>query len=203
MGCVYCITSPTGMKYVGKTTREIKRRISQHCSKGSHCSAIKKAIDEYGIENMCVEVLEECADEDLFDREKYWVDKLGTLHPNGYNMYSGGRNFKMSDEAIAKHAESKTGIKNHNYGKPRSDEFKRKLSAAMKGHKFNVGRKASESTKELISEKLGSKVMCVETGEVFRSAAYAAKSKGIYTQGVSRAARGDRNTAGGYHWKYV
>ena len=48
------------------------------------------------------------------------------------------------------------------------------------------------------------KTLCVETREIFASRGEAAKTKGIKNPGnISSAITGRRNTAGGYHWKYL
>lgn len=46
-------------------------------------------------------------------------------------------------------------------------------------------------------------VRCADTGKVYPSASVAAKEVGIDASGLSRAARGDQITAGGYSWEYV
>lgn len=46
-------------------------------------------------------------------------------------------------------------------------------------------------------------VLCVETGEIFNSATEAGKIKKINFSNICAVCRGDRNIAGGYHWKYV
>lgn len=51
------------------------------------------------------------------------------------------------------------------------------------------------------SKKFAKKVKCIETGEVFNSIAEAGKKYG--TNHISGACRGERKTAGGYHWEYV
>ena len=83
-GVVYVITNLiTGMKYVGKTTRTIKKRFSEHASAKNH---LGNAIRKYGRENFKIEVLEECeTPEQLDEREIYWIAKLDCKHPNGYN----------------------------------------------------------------------------------------------------------------------
>ena len=49
----------------------------------------------------------------------------------------------------------------------------------------------------------GKIVECIETGERFRSASYAAKKLGLTQGHISSCCRGERNTTGGYHFKYV
>lgn len=47
------------------------------------------------------------------------------------------------------------------------------------------------------------KVLCVETGETFESINDVQRKTGICQGNISNACNGKRNTAGGFHWKYV
>ncbi len=49
----------------------------------------------------------------------------------------------------------------------------------------------------------GKRVRCIETGQEFYSASDAAKFYSLSNDCVAAACRGERQTAGGYHWKYV
>ena len=46
-------------------------------------------------------------------------------------------------------------------------------------------------------------VKCLDTGEIFESIAAAAKSKGLHTSGIAKAAKGFLKTSGKLHWQYV
>lgn len=46
-------------------------------------------------------------------------------------------------------------------------------------------------------------VLCVETGEVFKSAKYAAEFCGKHASNISHCCNGRQQTCGGYHWKYA
>jgi len=46
-------------------------------------------------------------------------------------------------------------------------------------------------------------VWCIETGQMFESASEASRAIGLNALAVSKAARGDRKTAGGLHWSYI
>lgn len=54
-----------------------------------------------------------------------------------------------------------------------------------------------------LSVKNGRPVVCVETGREFHSASFAAKVLGLSQSHISSCCRGERNTTGGYHFKYV
>lgn len=96
-GKIYCYN--IGEKYyVGKTYNEDRKRQKQHKYDANHgtqtpfCFAIRK----YGWENVLetykvLEVLENKTLQDLnynlIERENYWIDKLNSLLPNGYNVH--------------------------------------------------------------------------------------------------------------------
>ena len=61
--------------------------------------------------------------------------------------------------------------------------------------------RAEQIRKTCIEKKINcKKVMCVETGEVFNSATEAYRK---YKGHISEAAKGSRELAAGYHWKYI
>lgn len=47
------------------------------------------------------------------------------------------------------------------------------------------------------------KVLCVETGIIYKSINEAERQTGINQSSISKACRGKLKTAGGYHWKFV
>ena len=56
--------------------------------------------------------------------------------------------------------------------------------------------------KEKVKRK-GKKVVCVETGIIYISIHDAENNTGICSQNICRCCKGDKGTAGGYHWKYI
>lgn len=52
--------------------------------------AIKRAIHKYGKDNFIIEQIEQCNQEDLNDREKYWINFYDSYR-NGYNSTLGGQ----------------------------------------------------------------------------------------------------------------
>src|SRR5210317_2575092 len=113
-GIIYKITSPSGKVYVGQTIKDFNDRISQHKSKYSNCTLVKRAIDKYK-DQMKYEIIEDnIILEQLDEREIYWIKELNSLAPNGYNCNSGG-----------------------NYKKEISDLVKDNISKGLKIHKIN------------------------------------------------------------------
>jgi hypothetical protein len=88
------ITSPSGKVYVGQTIQEFNIRIKSHHRKDSGCTAISRAIQKYK-DQMKYEIIEDnVPQEQLDDREIYWIKELNSLAPNGYNLNTGGQFFK-------------------------------------------------------------------------------------------------------------
>lgn len=104
MGFIYKVTSPSSKMYIGQTKKkDPRRRWREHCwSSSTSCTALKRAIDKYGAENMKFEVVEECGDELLNDREEHWIRELNTLRPHGYNLTTGGDACELSEETKTK-----------------------------------------------------------------------------------------------------
>jgi hypothetical protein len=81
-------------------------------------------------------------------------------------------------------------------GKPKSEECKLKIS------KSNTGKIRSQATKDLLSGLKSFAVVCIETGVEYKNAYVAESQTGISRSGINRVCRGERKTAGGYHWRY-
>lgn len=62
---------------------------------------IHKAMKEEGIDNFTFEIIEECPQELLNEREKYWVSYYDSYN-NGYNMTTGGAGAPMSNNKKVK-----------------------------------------------------------------------------------------------------
>lgn len=88
---IYVITNIiTGMQYVGQSSNAQKRFLAHKQAKDG--TVFHQAIRNYGPENFFIEVLEEQI-ENFNEREKYWIKKLNTLYPTGYNMTKGGEGY--------------------------------------------------------------------------------------------------------------
>lgn len=71
-------------------------------------------------------------------------------------------------------------------------------SACKRRGEAQKGRKKPEG-----AGKPPKKVLCVETDKVFPSTHEAERQAGISNSHISKVCSGKRETAGGYHWRYV
>jgi len=173
MGVIYIIKNTVNYKiYIGQTKNKLDKRWKSHKSSyrsfinGSYgkCSALYNAFRKYGLDNFVIISFRICIDDELDSLETFYIKIFGSLSPNGYNLREGGNTSKHSKESIKKMSQAKIGINNPNFGKPRSDEFKRILSIKKSGenhHYFGKKlepehiKKLSEShKKDGLSEKL-------------------------------------------------
>lgn len=102
---IYCIENTIDhKKYIG-LSRDIQRRWLEHCSelkRGVHDNIyLQRAWDKYGeaVFEFCI--LEECREEELSEREKYYISSLNSLsHDHGYNLTLGGENASTTNKRV-------------------------------------------------------------------------------------------------------
>lgn len=168
----------SGKSYVGQTN-DVDRRQEEHIADAMHGSDchFHRAIRKYGKESFTWTLIEECEDHLSNEREAFWIDHFGTF-VDGYNMTTGGdSSFErtvISVDTRRKMSESHMGERNHNFGVPKSEETKRKMSEAQKGRKLTeeqrrknrearLGRKHSSETRVKMSEARRGHIVTEET----------------------------------------
>lgn len=114
---IYTITNTAnGKRYVG-SSHNARQRWWQHTSSldlGKHHSRyLQRAWNKYGAESFCFDVLEYVPENQLIEREQYWIDTLRAANPRyGYNISpTAGRTagVKASDETRRKQSETRKG----------------------------------------------------------------------------------------------
>jgi len=118
-----------GKMYVGQTINLESRRRA-HFSPSSKCPYICNAVKKYGKENFDFVLLEALPTIEISnEREKYWIEFLGTLSPRGYNLrYGGDAGGRPSQETIEK-------VRKGNLGRIHSEEEKERRAASLRGRK--------------------------------------------------------------------
>lgn len=171
---IYCTTNiENGKKYVGLCTKPKESSTNYYGSGALFIKSLKKHGREYFVK----EILEENLTYDnICEREIYWISKMNSKHPNGYNLCDGGSGtLNPSDITRLKQSESHKGKKlteeqkrkigDKSRGRKHTEESKKKLSISHKGKKlseqtklkiseFSKKRKLSEKTKLKISDSL-------------------------------------------------
>lgn len=160
-----------------------------------------RASQKYGEENFEWAILEECEDNELNEREIYWIAYYDTYN-NGYNATKGGDNadslvswIKNNPESAKKNALNGLKYAQRYNEKYREEHLKQLASVQEKG--AAVVRK---------------KIRCIELNLIFNSIAEAERwslteenpsRKLIHHQHISKVCKGQRHAAGGFHWEYI
>ena len=170
--------SINGKWYIGESVN-IKYRKSKHfstlkynCHKNDY---LQRSWNKYGKEVFEFIILELCLEESLEAKEKEWIAKYKSNDfEYGYNLTDGGNvGKKMKEESksklsdsIKKHwlfnthpmlgknhtQEAKNKIAAGHFGKPLSDEHKKKLSKASIGNTYSLGHKHTDESKAKMSK---------------------------------------------------
>jgi len=125
-GIYKIVNSIDGKIYVGSAVH-LSRRFNNHKSDlnlNKHDNQyLQNAWNKYWSVSFKFEVLEYCEKEKLIEREQYWIDTLNCVRPNGYNL---------------------NPTAGSNLGMVWSNEFKAKVSKALKGRKLTEEHKAKK-----------------------------------------------------------
>lgn len=133
---IYKITNPKGKVYIGQSTNVEKRkkRYEKHIKHMSSQPKIYNSIQKYGFENHIFDIIEECSIEQLNGRETYWKQYY-------LDQVDGEWGMVLFCDLYD------TG------GGPLSEGTKQKISKALLGSQHMLGKKHTEETKKVMSEK--------------------------------------------------
>jgi group I intron endonuclease len=225
---IYKITNPNNNSYIGQS-RDIEHRFYYYKTSNNWIKEQRKlynSLQKYGIENHNFEIIEECSEDIINEREIYWINYYNCVD-KGLNLKYGGLGGKHSEEtkqniskALMGKKQSKETIEKRSQslkGLKRSDYTKQLMSESGKNKEITWGDKISEAKKKStyrhpkeIMEKIAkynskpieqynSKGILLNT---FPSAKDAMKQTGIKNDNISQNLRGKSKSAGGFIWKY-
>ena len=207
MAYIYKITNNINQKvYIGQTIMTPMQRWQKHKSdaKLNKPYPLYSAMNKYGINNFSFEVLEEVKNEELNERERYYINLynsyINSENSNGYNATLGGSQgnhcFNPCIDEIVKCAQHMTinQMANH-FGVG---------YATMKNYLYNhniQAQKGKTSAKSIAQ-------IDINTGEIiqiFPSIASASRffGKNPDNSGIKDVLKGKNKTAYGYKWKYM
>ena len=92
-----------GQHAAGRNCTSVKAsRWREHTSPSSNCTLVRNSVKKYGPTSFRWFIIEYVDEEDLDEKEVYWISRLRTQSPSGLNLLSGGNRPRHSDETIAK-----------------------------------------------------------------------------------------------------
>lgn len=147
--CIYEILDiKNNKRYVGET-KNFRKRTSKHKSnlrRGiSNNEFLQTSWDKNKEDNFIFSILEKCKEEELLEKEEFYIIKLNSMYPEGYNLYSRGKLKLNSSYYKEKLSENAAGCGGAKLGSVKSDETKNKF------HLYQSGRKKNKkSTSKLV-----------------------------------------------------
>lgn len=96
-GLIYLVTHRESRKqYIGLTVQTLERRWKYHMEQAfaghiKNSNSLHSAIREFGSDAFDIQIIDNgTTKKDLEQKEKFWIKKLKTLTPGGYNISTGG-----------------------------------------------------------------------------------------------------------------
>ena len=139
---IYKIKSKTsGKVYIGQS-KDLYKRIDGHknlLKNNKHSNKhLQRSYNIYGIDDFTYEIIEICNEENIDEKEIYWINHYNSCDGNfGYNSESGGNKNKIvsieTRKKISVNAKLRPKEQHPMFGKPRPLETRVKLSEANKG----------------------------------------------------------------------
>lgn len=152
---IYIIENTTNSKkYVGQSWNVTKRLLEHSRGKYSGCTLLVKAVKKYGWNAFRTQIHEfnNISQEQLDFLECEHIKSYNSIHPEGYNLKTGGRGGRHNNY-------TKDKLSEVNRGKKLSIETRQKISEGQKGRVGGfAGKKHSEESKQRTSDTLKGKV---------------------------------------------
>lgn len=204
MGYIYKITNRiNGHSYIGQTRNDIASRFNAHYlisfnpNSDEYDYAIHSAIRQYGKNNFIIEQLEECDDNLLNEKEKYWIEYYDTYY-HGYNETLGGEGHcKYNyDEIVNYYLSHNFSIKDTCLHFNIYDQI---VYTALKNKHIDY-KTLNKRPKGI--KKVGKKILLVEENIIFNTMSEIDSYFGKQVHGnVRRCLNGVTKKAYGYTWK--
>lgn len=165
-------------------------------------------MNKYGIEHFSIQQIEECSDNIVNEREKYWI-KFYNSYYNGYNATLGGEGRKEYEALIF--------VENYQNGLTETEiaaKYKCDISTVKRAlNLYNIC--PSKEYQRRAKEQYGKKCCCIkdnvsmEFSTMMEAARFIKDNNlsvdtisGIQTH-IGQVCNGKRKTAYGYKWQYM
>ena len=162
---IYKTTNNINKKvYIGQTIKSLNKRKKAHLynSTKGYDNYLYRAIRKYGENNFKWEVLCECnSNDELNEKEQYYIKKYDSYGDGGYNMTAGGEGI-FSYRHTEKHkkfmSKRMSGKNNPMYGRDRSGKNNPMYGIDRKGQLLGPKFHTEETKKKIRQKLLGRKI---------------------------------------------
>lgn len=192
--------------YIGISCQQPVKRRWKKGSCYKNCKKFYTAIQKYGWDNFEHIILyENLTEKEACDKEIELIDKYNSIK-NGYNILKGGnlsnKGIHFTKEHKLKIGIANKGNKNGMYGKTHNEKIKNIIKEKTKKQWLNEDYRQKMKHIVKYEKNRFTKVICLETNEVFFSIAEASRKYNLQSQNISKCCRGLRNKCGNLHWRY-
>lgn len=187
---IYKIISPTGKIYIGQSTNINKRWKSY---KKLYCKSQTKlyfSLKKYGPEKHIFEIIEECNENELLQKETYWKNYYKVLEIPSLCCRIDGKGGKHSKETKEKMSLSSKiiGRGKWNEGRIQTKEEKQLRSQIKLGYKPTSSH--IENMRKSMLGKNTKKIICITTGISYSSIREAAQLLNLNERSISNHLNG-------------
>lgn len=208
---VYKLTNKANGKcYIGGSLDVHKRR-TEHF-KPSRIERLNhlplyEAISKYGKNNFEFEILEETNEDDLVEREEFYIKEFNSVE-DGYNVSSTALNLHDED-LLVEHSRKLSERNKKNWTDP---EYRKRITESSRAYQATVSDEERENAVKALNEYTDSIKLPVgqydKAGnliETYEGVREAERALGLPNDSVGKVCRGVkyRKTAGGFVWKYL
>lgn len=210
---IYLLTSPSGKKYCGYTSRDVKKRW-QNGNGYEKCPAIWPAIQKYGWDNFKKEIILQTNNQDeAFAKEIEIIAKLDLQNPKkGYNIDKGGKPHGSSDHLTEEGRKRISEASKKHWADPKYRAYmieKRKQHPPTKECQEKGVKAAAEARRGKTPQNARAVIQLDKNTDLeiatYISATHAAKAvmgEEIGCSNILNVCKGKRKTAYGYKWRF-
>ena len=199
---IYKHTSPSGKVYIGQTSTKVQIRWLLNGNGYKNQSYFWKAIQKYGWDNFAHEIILENITKSEANYAEIYLIRWYKMHKMCYNCTDGGEGGRG---LVPWNKGKKTGVIPWNKGIPMSEETRKKVSEAKKGHKYgpqsllHIQHKVEVHKIPIIQVDIHNPILCTE----WKSAKDVENVLGFSRKGICNSARNKSVQAFGYFWFYL
>lgn len=226
-GFIYCITNKiNGKKYIGQTTRAVRKRWNEHKKEASalrkHSKYLYTAMNSYGVDNFDIQTIQ-CVQktnkEELVSllnvlEEQYINDFQTAWNQNGYNLALGGLNSARKGSEIVQYTidglvigefDSFSDLARIEQVEPSTIERQCKRHLCVDGKTVLFYKSENFDTSLIIYPNLHIIKQYTTEGHlvnIFHNTLEIRNNTNFNIDAILRCCRGLSKTSGGYVWRY-
>ena len=212
----YKVTNKENNKiYIGQTIQNPKQRWRHHLEEAKLGSDLKfhKALRKYGKDLFSWEVLEIVNENELNEREKYWISYFDS-YKNGYNSTEGGDNPPRNDVSVicletlqifksCVSAGESLNISSVHIAECAKGECGRVTAGGYHWMKLSEYEEKGPIFRKTGNELSSKKILCIETNTAYNSILEASKDTGLSRSTIKRICDSKVKNPQKFHWSYI